>query len=133
MAKPAMHSPWPSTDPRIVTSMPPPFARLKFRGLDSGNPDNVGRRRSPCHSRRTYPLRSLARASLRSPTPARRQELSQFANNQMLTERYRLDSWPLFNLGDGGAVASIESDSLVRIQVYSALAFGSRGLYYYCW
>ena len=51
----------------------------------------------------------------------------------MLTERYRLDSWPLFGLGDGGAVPSIESDSLVRIQVYSALAFGSRGLYYYCW
>ena len=90
------------------------------------------RRRSLCHSRRIYPLRSLARASLRSPTPVRRQELSQFANNQMVTERYRLDSWPLFYLGDN-VVSSIESDSLVRIQVYSALAFGSRGLYYYCW
>ena len=27
----------------------------------------------------------------------------------------------------------IESDSLVRVQVYGALAYGSRGLYYYCW
>ena len=62
-----------------------------------------------------------------------RTELSGFANNQMLTERYRLDSWPLFGVGDGGAVAVIKSDSLVRVQVYGALAFGSRGLYYYCW
>ena len=27
----------------------------------------------------------------------------------------------------------ITSDSLVRVQVYGALAYGARGLYYYCW
>lgn len=30
-------------------------------------------------------------------------------------------------------MATIRSDSLVRVQVYSAVASGARGLYYYCW
>ena len=33
----------------------------------------------------------------------------------------------------GGDVADIKSDSLIRVQVYSAIAYGARGLYYYCW
>ena len=40
----------------------------------------------------------------------------------MLADRYRLDAWPLFALGDGGGVPTYESDSLVRVQVYAALA-----------
>ncbi len=38
--------------------------------------------------------------------------------------------WPLFALGDGGGVPVIRSASLVRMQVYAALAYGARGLYY---
>ena len=61
------------------------------------------------------------------------QELIMFANNQVLAERYRLDYWPLFALGDGGDIFDIISDSLIRIQAYSAVAYGARGLYYYCY
>ena len=50
-----------------------------------------------------------------------------------MSSGYRLDHAPLFALGDGGDVATIRSDSLVRVQVYSAVASGARGLYYYCW
>ena len=56
-----------------------------------------------------------------------------YANNQYITERYMLDPWPLFALGDGGDIAVLRSDTLVRVQVYAALAYGARGLYYYCW
>jgi hypothetical protein len=38
-----------------------------------------------------------------------------------------LDAMPLFNL------IGVSSDSLTRVSVYAAVAFGSRGLYYYCW
>ena len=65
-------------------------------------------------------------------------QLVTFANNEYLTQRYRLDAWPLFAMMDGlpepgeNGTAYI-SDSLVRVQVYSALAFGVRALNYYCW
>jgi hypothetical protein len=61
------------------------------------------------------------------------QQLIMFANDQLLAQRYRLDYWPLFALGDGGDVTDVTSDSLIRVQVYSAIAFGARGIYYYCW
>ena len=60
-------------------------------------------------------------------------QMRSFQQNSYLTERYRLRAWPLFALGDGGGVKNIRSDSLVRVQVYSALAFGTHGLDYYCW
>ena len=60
-------------------------------------------------------------------------QLTYYENDQLISERYRLDIWPLFALGDGGGVPIIRSDSLVRVQVYTALAYGARGLYYYCW
>lgn len=61
------------------------------------------------------------------------QELIMFANNQVLAERYRLDYWPLFAVGDGGDIFDVISDSLIRIQAYSAVAYGARGLYWYCY
>eukprot|EP01043_Picozoa_sp_COSAG02_P054718 COSAG02_NODE_6240_length_3706_cov_2.443027_1_plen_1151_part_00 len=60
-------------------------------------------------------------------------QMKSFQQNAYLTARYRLRAWPLFALGDGGAIQNIRSDSLVRVQVYSALAFGTQGLDYYCW
>lgn len=65
-------------------------------------------------------------------------ELVTFANNQYLTERYLLDTWPLHAMMDdqvepGENGTEYISDSLVRVQVYSALAFGVRALNYYCW
>ena len=41
-------------------------------------------------------------------------------------------SLQLFNVGDGGGNPNVRSDSLIRVQVWSAIAYGSRGLYYYC-
>ena len=61
------------------------------------------------------------------------EQLTMYANDQLLSERYRLDLWPLFALGDGGSVVDTRSDSLVRVQVFSALAYGARGVIYYCW
>ena len=60
-------------------------------------------------------------------------QISSLQQNAYLTERYRLRAWPLFALGDGHGIKNIRSDSLVRVQVYSALAFGTQGLDYYCW
>jgi hypothetical protein len=60
-------------------------------------------------------------------------ELALFESNQYIAQRYRLLPWPLFALGDGGGVHTLASPSLVRVQVYSALAYGMKGLYYYCW
>ncbi len=60
-------------------------------------------------------------------------ELALFESNQYIAQRYRLLPWPLFALGDGGGVHNLASASLVRVQVYSALAYGMKGLYYYCW
>ena len=53
--------------------------------------------------------------------------MDRFANDQVLTERYRLDYWPLFAVGDGGDVFDLISDSLIRVQAYSAVAYGARG------
>ena len=60
-------------------------------------------------------------------------ELALFESNQYIAQRYRLLPWPLFALGDGGGVHNLASASLVRVQVYGALAYGMKGLYYYCW
>lgn len=46
-------------------------------------------------------------------------QLQYYHDNSMLQERYQLDTWPLFSLGDGGGVPVIRSDSLVRVQVGS--------------
>eukprot|EP01045_Picozoa_sp_COSAG04_P020411 COSAG04_NODE_2087_length_4828_cov_15.357418_3_plen_362_part_00 len=64
------------------------------------------------------------------------QQLVMFANDQLLAERYRLDGWPLFSVFDGNSDVQYEglkSDSLIRVQVYSAVAFGARGLNYFCY
>ena len=47
--------------------------------------------------------------------------------------RFGLKLFPLINVGDGGDTGTVRSDSLVRFQGYSALAYGSKGLMWYCW
>ena len=54
-------------------------------------------------------------------------QLLMFARNSYSSERFGLDNWPLFNIGDGGGNANVESDSLLRVQVFGAIAYGSRG------
>ena len=59
-----------------------------------------------------------------------------FGNDQLLAERYRLDHWPLFCLPgscDPNRQVWLHSDSLIRVQVYGAIAYGARGLYYFDW
>jgi hypothetical protein len=60
-------------------------------------------------------------------------QMMMYRTNAYASQRYRLLSWPIFALGDGGFIKDITSDSLIYVQVYSALAFGSKGLDYYCW
>ena len=62
--------------------------------------------------------------------------LATYSQNQMMQERYGIDVWPLFNVNkqdDQGHEKTFMSDSLMRVQVFSAIAYGARGLYYYCW
>jgi hypothetical protein len=60
-------------------------------------------------------------------------QLMMYQANAYVAQRYRLRSWPIFALGDGGFIKDITSDSLIYLQVYGALAFGAKGLDYYCW
>ena len=71
-------------------------------------------------------------------------------DNAFVDTRFGLDHWPLFNVGGGNAplppapgapadgnydrgTSNVRSDSLVRWMVYSAVAFGAKGLNWYCW
>ena len=71
------------------------------------------------------------------------QQLNRHATNMLVDFRFGLQSWPLFLVGAGNGPlnssnpdkgrGNIRSDSLVRWAAYSAVAFGAKGLYYYCW
>jgi len=45
--------------------------------------------------------------------------------------RYDLIAWPMFNVSGIKTNAKIESDSLVRFQVYASLAYGAQGIWYF--
>jgi hypothetical protein len=47
--------------------------------------------------------------------------------------RFNLTLFPLINVGDGGDTGLVRTNSLTRFQAYSALAYGSKGLMWYCW
>ena len=49
------------------------------------------------------------------------------------SERFGLKHWPLVGIGDGGDVSNLHSESLVRFQAYSAVAYGAKGIMWYCW
>lgn len=66
-------------------------------------------------------------------TRAANQQLALYASDQMMAHRFGLSAWPLFNVGDGGGNPNLHSPSLVRVQAYGAVAYGARGLNYYCW
>jgi hypothetical protein len=71
-------------------------------------------------------------------------------DNAFVDARFGLDHWPLFNVGSGNAplppsphapasgnydegTRNVRSDSLVRWMAYAAVAFGAKGLNWYCW
>jgi hypothetical protein len=65
-----------------------------------------------------------------------RQQMIMFANDQLLSERYRLDHWPLQCVPgacDSNDQVWLHADSLIRVQAFGAIAYGARGLYYYDW
>lgn len=49
------------------------------------------------------------------------------------SQRFGLTHWPLVGIGDGGDIKVINSTSLVRFQAYSAVAYGAKGIMWYCW
>lgn len=49
------------------------------------------------------------------------------------SQRFGLTHWPLVGIGDGGDVPNLHSESLVRFQAYAAVAFGAKGIQWYCW
>eukprot|EP00041_Stephanoeca_diplocostata_P035753 m.1273087 g.1273087 ORF g.1273087 m.1273087 type:complete len:991 (+) comp24751_c0_seq59:115-3087(+) len=46
--------------------------------------------------------------------------------------RFGLQFWPLLGVGDGGDVVDLVSSSLARFQAFAAVAYGARGLNWYC-
>ena len=72
-------------------------------------------------------------------------QLGAYAANAWVDARFGLHSWPLFNVGAGNGRLdnhsvspdagrkNVRSDSLVRFMVYSAVAYGAKGINYYCW
>lgn len=49
------------------------------------------------------------------------------------SQRFGLTHWPLVGIGDGGGIPNINSTSLTRFQAYSAVAYGAKGIFWYCW
>ena len=49
------------------------------------------------------------------------------------SQRFGLTHWPLVGVGDGGGIPNINSTSLTRFQAYSAVAYGAKGIMWYCW
>ncbi|KAL1524011.1 hypothetical protein AB1Y20_018926 [Prymnesium parvum] len=73
-----------------------------------------------------------------------------YQSNAFADMRFGLEHWPLFQVGAGNGPlnwtngtsrpvppdaggTNVRSDSLVRWMVYAAIAYGARGLNYYCW
>lgn len=95
------------------------------------------------------PASDCANASTFNATHAAINQMSAYETNALDDERYGLDSWPLFHIGDSqgpfdqpdpdqdsrGSIYSmnVRSDSLVRWMGYGALAYGATGLNWYCW
>ena len=59
-------------------------------------------------------------------------QLQLYAVNQYQGDRYRVDTWPLFQV-QGSDFRQPVTPSQLRLQAYAAVAYGARGLYYYCW
>eukprot|EP00939_MAST-03C_sp_MAST-3C-sp1_P000606 g606.t1 len=49
------------------------------------------------------------------------------------SDRYDLKFFPLINVGDGGDTGFVRSRSLTRFSAYAAVAYGAKGLNWYCW
>ena len=67
-----------------------------------------------------------------------RTQMGANAGNSLVDQRFGLDSWPLFHVGDAQpndrkGSSNVRSDSLLRWMAYSAIAYGATGLNYYCW
>ena len=71
-------------------------------------------------------------------------QMNAYAGNAVDDARFGLHHWPLFHVGDGGSkwpgdpnpdngTTNVRSDSLVRWMAYAAIAYGAKGLNWYCW
>jgi hypothetical protein len=61
------------------------------------------------------------------------QQLQAYQQWTMKSNRFNLSFWPIINIGDGGGTGNVQAPNLVRFQAYSALAYGAKGLMWYCW
>ena len=100
----------------------------------NGGKEDLYQDRQPIWSPEEYAVQG---ASTSNVTTELWRQMAMFSHNQYFAERYGLDVWPLFNLlrderGSDGQRMPF-SDSLLRAQVNMALAYGAKGLYYYCW
>ena len=100
----------------------------------NGGQEDLYQDRQPIWSPEEYAVQG---ASSSNVTEELWRQIGMFSTNQYFAERYGLDVWPLFNLlrdeRESDGKRKPFSDSLLRAQVHLALAYGARGLYYYCW
>jgi len=102
---------------------------LPFTDTGLQGPDTLYQQRQPL----LVPEEYMLSGSTTNVTYGMNNQLAMYANNQMVAERFGLSAWPLFNVGDGGGNPNLRSAPLVRVQAYGAVAYGARGLNYYCW
>jgi len=71
-------------------------------------------------------------------------QMNLYAGNAAADSRFGLHHWPLFQIGGGNGPldgpnspdkgrSNVRSDSLVRWMGYAAVAYGAKGLNWYCW
>jgi hypothetical protein len=92
---------------------------------------------------------TIANGTAINATAGASSQQASYQDNAFYDMRYGLEHWPLFNLGGGNlplnwtngtghvinpdtGIRNVRSDSLVRWMAYSAIAFGAKGLNYYC-
>ena len=102
---------------------------LPITNTGAQGPDTLYAQLQPMYTPEQY----MISGATTNATRATNEQLALLADSAMVTERFRLSPWGLFNVGDGGQNPVLYSPSLARVQAYGAVAYGSRGLYYYCW
>jgi len=85
--------------------------------------DDLARHGNPIIDPQMYP-------TLNNSNPAdiqARNYTSGLQNLRQQCRKYDLISWPMFN------IVGVKADSMIRYQVYSSLAYGAQGIWYFCY
>eukprot|EP01043_Picozoa_sp_COSAG02_P019481 COSAG02_NODE_940_length_15773_cov_5.301263_8_plen_1082_part_00 len=121
----------------------PDVVPLVNQQMGNSGPETLYRSELFVSSPEQYQIRCIngSCAGLNATAMAMAQQNS-YMSNAAVDTRFDLHHWPLFNMGAGTSNDTsnrdlgrdnVRSDSLVRWQIYAAIAYGAKGLNYYCW